>query len=57
MTNTTRELLEHVLERVSSNPDEWSDRDTETITRLRTAAEWEESAEQVASVRTGGWPL
>lgn len=38
MTDTTRQLLADVLERVSSDPAEWTDRDTETITRLRAAA-------------------
>ncbi|SEE59199.1 hypothetical protein SAMN04490357_7685 [Streptomyces misionensis] len=53
MTDTTRQLLADVLERVSSNPDEWSVRDTETISRLRAAAEWEEASEKVATARTG----
>lgn len=53
MTNTTRELLAHVLERVSSRPEEWTVRDTETITRLRAAAEWEEASEKVAAARAG----
>ncbi|MEU8434531.1 MULTISPECIES: hypothetical protein [unclassified Streptomyces] len=52
MTKTTRELLAHVLERVSSRPEEWTVRDTQTITRLRAAAEWEEASEKVAAVRT-----
>ncbi|MEU2076632.1 hypothetical protein [Streptomyces sp. NPDC013489] len=54
MTDTTRELLTEVLQRVSSNPDEWSSRDTETIVRLRAAAEWEEAAESVAAAQTAG---
>ncbi|MYX18433.1 hypothetical protein GTY67_34355 [Streptomyces sp. SID8374] len=54
---TTRQLLAQVLEKVTTNPDEWSVKDTETISRLSRAAEYEEAAEKVASVRTGGWPL
>ncbi|MGW0999237.1 hypothetical protein ACWD5V_39420 [Streptomyces sp. NPDC002523] len=55
MTDTTRQLLADVLERVSSNPAEWSARDTETISRLRAAAEWEEASEKVvAAARIGG---
>ncbi|WP_415962007.1 hypothetical protein [Streptomyces sp. 021-4] len=54
---TTRQLLARVLNRVTTNPDEWSVQDTETISRLRLAAEYEEAAEKVASVRSGGWPL
>ncbi|MFY0516097.1 hypothetical protein ACOMD4_37785 [Streptomyces anulatus] len=50
---TTRQLLAHVLDRVTTNPDEWSVQDTNTITRLRAAAEYEESAEKVISVRNG----
>lgn len=53
MTDTTRELLADVLERVSSDPADWSDADTETITRLRAAAEWEEASEKVATARAG----
>ncbi|MGW8730581.1 hypothetical protein ACWGNF_31645 [Streptomyces sp. NPDC055808] len=53
MTDTTRQLLAEVLERVSSNPAEWSTRDTETITRLRAAAEWEEASEKAAAFRIG----
>lgn len=54
MTDTTRQLLANVLERVSSNPDEWTDRETETITRLRAAAEWEEASEKLgAAARIG----
>ncbi|MFJ4745432.1 hypothetical protein [Streptomyces sp. NPDC088775] len=51
---TTRELLADVLERLSSNPAEWSTRDTETLSRLRAAAEWEESIEKVAAFGSGG---
>jgi hypothetical protein len=50
MTNTTRDLLADILHRVSSNPEEWTLRDTETISRLRAAAEWEEAAEKVAGI-------
>ncbi|GGZ84076.1 hypothetical protein [Streptomyces rubiginosohelvolus] len=53
MTDTTRQLLSDLLERLSSNPDEWTTRDTETLTRLRAAAEWEEASEKVAAVRMG----
>ncbi|MDX2974019.1 MULTISPECIES: hypothetical protein [Actinomycetes] len=53
MADTTRQLLADVLERVSSNPAEWTDRDTETITRLRAAAEWEVASEKVATARIG----
>jgi hypothetical protein len=49
----TRELLADVLERVSSNPAEWSDADTQTIARLRTAAEWEAASEKVVTARAG----
>lgn len=51
MTDTTRQLLNEVLERVSSDPDDWSDRDTETLSRLQAAAEWEESSERIAAHR------
>ncbi|MFJ7416580.1 hypothetical protein ACIQWZ_38150 [Streptomyces sp. NPDC098077] len=50
---TTRELLAEVLERLSSNPAEWSTRDTETLSRLRAAAEWEESIEKIAAFGSG----
>ncbi|WP_435059533.1 hypothetical protein [Streptomyces sp. bgisy060] len=53
MTDTTRQLLTDVLERVSSNPAEWTARDTETIARLRAAAEWEEASEKVVTARNG----
>lgn len=50
---TTRELLADVLERLNSNPDQWTTRDTERLTRLRAAAEWEESIEKVVAARSG----
>ncbi|MFF3843429.1 hypothetical protein [Streptomyces sp. NPDC001930] len=42
---STRDLLAQVLERVSANPDEWTDKDTRTIGHLRAAAEWEAGIE------------
>ncbi|MFF9638761.1 hypothetical protein ACF1D2_29805 [Streptomyces bacillaris] len=54
---TTRQLLATVLNRVTTDPDEWSLQDTETISRLSRAAEYEAAAEKAAAVRSGGWPL
>ncbi|GGY71026.1 hypothetical protein GCM10010363_60180 [Streptomyces omiyaensis] len=42
---STRELLARVLDRIGSDPESWTDRDTETIIRLRAAAEWEAAVE------------
>ncbi|MFB8314720.1 hypothetical protein ACFC5T_40380 [Streptomyces sp. NPDC055961] len=42
---STRDLLARVLDRIGSDPASWTDRDTETITRLRAAAEWEAGIE------------
>ncbi|MGW1226622.1 hypothetical protein [Streptomyces sp. NPDC002530] len=53
MTNTTRKLLTETLKRLNSNPEEWTSSDTETLSRLRAAAEWEEAAERVVAARNG----
>lgn len=55
MTDTTRELLARLLERLSDNPDEWTDRETETVVRLSRAAEWEETAERLAVATWTAW--
>ncbi|MBD2829936.1 hypothetical protein ID875_21480 [Streptomyces globisporus] len=50
---SARKLLSDVLEKVTTDPQEWSGRDTEKIACLRRAAEYEEAAEKVADCRNG----